>query len=721
MRNSPTSHAASSCVPVPKPSPRPPTAPGAGRDARRATCGYFRSLGYPAHLATLLSGHLRRHTHRKRMATKPPLLHHPCRSGTLAVTVTHESAERSVTGLTGRTAPKSSGPSFPVAAPDVALWAIVAVALVLVLGLQATRVFVSDLVFVIDQSRRTLLLLLVAVTFASPLLAPLVGALSGGRLLLVATALLVAARTGLQLVDWPPARVALGAIGLAAFGWALLPLLRWRARAGLGILAGTAIDLALRTARDTLDLPWLPGIGSHLVTAILLTLFVVAVGFIATDRGPVEPRGALGLLALGPAFGLLHLVTGNLGFAIVHTGWNLLLASTLLGLGMLLGLLVAPLAAQHWSGWIATTATGTLGLWLAWGTGWQAGVGLALAVTSWAIFTLTAAMGGRLLRSPASVGRAGLALALGQLLQVALLLRYYTATGDRWMPVALWALLALVVALDWPSGWPPGAVALLPHVTLSMLLPLAAAIAWQALSRQASPPALAPRSELVVMTYNIQSGYDRHQRWDLEATARVIETAHPDVVLLQEVSRGWLVTSSADQLTWLAQRLGMHASWGPASADGLWGNAVLTRAQPLEEQVIRFRTTQNLRRGVIAVRLATPTASVWVASTHLDDPRSATAVRLVQIEELLSFLRPARPLILGGDLNAEPESTELAQLQAAGLRDAAAAVGAIMPTSADARRIDYVLITDELEPVAGSVLDVTASDHRPVIIRLVIR
>jgi len=129
------------------------------------------------------------------MATKPPLLHHPCRSGTLAVTVTHESAERSVTGLTGRTAPKSSGPSFPVAAPDVALWAIVAVALVLVLGLQATRVFVSDLVFVIDQSRRTLLLLLVAVTFASPLLAPLVGALSGGRLLLVATALLVAART----------------------------------------------------------------------------------------------------------------------------------------------------------------------------------------------------------------------------------------------------------------------------------------------------------------------------------------------------------------------------------------------------------------------------------------------------------------------------------------------------------------------------------------------
>lgn len=626
-----------------------------------------------------------------------------------------------MTGLTGRTAPKFSGPSFPVAAPDVALWAIVAVALALVLGLQATRVFVSDLVFVIDQSRRTLLLLLVTAIFASPLLAPLVGKLSGGRLLLVAMVLLIAARTGLQLVDWPPGRVALGALGVIAFGWALLPLLRWRARAGLGILAGTALDIALRTARDTVDLPWQAGIGSHLATAVLVIIFAVAVGLIAIDRGPVEPRGAIGFLALGPALGLLHLVTGNLGFAIVHTGWDLLFTTTLLGLALVLGLLVAPLAAHHWSGWIATTGAGAAGLWLAWGMGWSAALGLALAIASWAIFTLTAAMGGRLLRSPASVGRAGLALALGQLLQVALLFRYYTATGDRWIPFVLWALLALIVALDWPSGWPPGAIALLPHVALGMLLPLAAAIAWQALSRQASPPAFAPSSELVVMTFNIQSGYDRDQRWHLETTARVIETAHPDIVLLQEVSRGWLVTSSADQLTWLARRLGMHASWGPASTDGLWGNAVLTRAQPLEEQVVHFQTTQNLRRGAVLVRLATPTTSVWAASTHLDDPRSATAVRLAQIEELLAFLQPVRPLILGGDLNAEPESTELAQLQSAGLRDAAAAVGAIMPTSADARRIDYVLVTDELEPVAGSVLDVTASDHRPVIVRLVMR
>lgn len=228
-------------------------------------------------------------------------------------------------------------------------------------------------------------------------------------------------------------------------------------------------------------------------------------------------------------------------------------------------------------------------------------------------------------------------------------------------------------------------------------------------------------NELVVMTYNIQSGYDSRDRWDLEATAQVIETAQPDVVLLQEVSRGWLVTSSTDQLSWLARRLGMQASWGPASADGLWGNAILTRGRPLEVRTTRFRTTENLRRGAVAVRLATPHGSVWLANTHLDDPRSATGVRLVQIEELLVFLRPWRPVVLGGDFNAEPGSPEYQRLLEAGLIDAAAAIGATGPTSADQRRIDYLFVTGEFEVSGGRVPSVTASDHRPVVVRLTLR
>lgn len=627
-----------------------------------------------------------------------------------------------MTGSTGRTATKGTRARVPGAAPDTILWATLAVAFATVLGLESVRVFVSDSVFLIDQSRRTILLVLMLGVFASPLLAPVVSALTSGRLLPVATGMLVAARALLQFVEWPLARVLLGAAGFVAFGWLLIPLLRWRARAGLGIVLGCGLDLAVRTVRDTVDLPWLPGIGSHLVTVVLLAGLLATLVFALADRGPLEPRGALGFLALGPAFGLAHLVVTNPGFATVHTDRSLALATLVLTIGLAIGIVAFPLATRQWIGWAVTTLAGALGLWLSWREGWLGTIGLLASVASWTVFTLTAAIGGRVLRNPTSTGRAALALALGQIVQVVLLFRYYTATGDRAALLGLWGILALVVALDWPRTLAPGTVALLPHLAIGVLLPLAGAILWQAVetrSRSALPTAVG--SEIVVMTYNIQSGYDSQDRWNLEATARAIEAVQPDVVLLQEVSRGWLVTSSADQLTWLARRLGMQASWGAASADGLWGNAILTRGRPLEVGTTRFRTTRNLRRGAVAVRLATPQGSVWLASTHLDDPRSATDVRLAQIEELLAFLQPRRPLVLGGDFNADPGSPEYQRLVEAGLIDAASTIGATGPTSADRRRIDYIFVTGEFAVSGGRVPSVTASDHRPVVVQLVVR
>lgn len=623
-----------------------------------------------------------------------------------------------MTGSAGRTVARAQRSRAVGTAPDTTLWAVLAVALTTVLGLQAVRVFVSDTVFVVDQSRRTLLAVLMGAAFASPLLAPLVSALTRGRLLQLAAILLVVARLGLQFVEWPLGRIVLGALGLAASGWLLIPLLRWRARAGLGIVVGMALDLAIRLARGTVDLPWMPGLGSHLVTGLLLAVFLATVFLVATDRGPLEPRGAVGLAALGPAFGLAHLVVTNPGFAVVHAERSLVGAGVVLALALLAGIVLSPLVVRHWSGWIGATVLGGAGFWLAWGSGWLATLGILLAGAGWTLLTAIAAIGGRVQRTPASTARAALALAVGQLIQVGLLFRYFTATGDRTIVLALWIVLALITALEWPRGWPAGTTALLPHVTLAALVPLAGATLWQAVDTRVRPPATMLGADLVVMTYNIQSGYDRSQRWNLEATAQVIEAAQPDIVLLQEVSRGWLVTVSADQLTWLARRLGMQASWGPASRDGLWGNAILTRGQPLETRVIQFRQTQNLRRSAVAVRVGTTQSTIWAVSTHLDNPREATAARLDQLEELLAFAAPLRPLVLGSDLNADPESAEIAQLLAHGYRDAAADIGAVAPTSADGRRIDYLFVSEPLRVLSGRVPTATASDHRPVVIRI---
>lgn len=608
-----------------------------------------------------------------------------------------------------------------LAGADTALWAVLASSLLFVLILQATRVFVSDLVFVVDQSRRTLLLVIIAITFASPLIAPLFDVQRSTSALVSLAGSLVVARFLLQFVQWPIGRLVLSGLVLVSASLSLVPLLRYRARAGLGLVLGAGIDVSIRTVRETLDLPWLPGLGSHLTTVLLVTLSVIATTIVVLDRGPLEPRGSFGFAGIGPATGLLHLVVGNLGFAVVHTDWSLPFASALLGIGLLTGLTLVPVLTRHWLGWVGTVLAGGIGLWLAWGSSWSAALGLMLTSSAWTIATVVVGIGGRLSRRAEALGQPALAFATGQLLMVATLFRYYTATGDRWIPLVLWSVLVFIAAIEWPSGWPAGTLALFPAVALGIVVPLAGAIVWQVLRPE--PPRATARlpGEFTVMTYNIQSGYGRDQRWNLEATARAIEASGADVVLLQEVSRGWLVTSSADQLGWLARRLGMEAIWGPASADGLWGNAVLTKTTPLATRRVQFTRTQNLRRGAVAIQLATERGSVWATSTHLDDPRGAVQVRLTQIEELLAFTAPLRPLILGGDFNADPGSIEMRRLQEAGFLDAAAAIGALAPTSRDSRRIDYILVTEDLLPQAGAIPDVAASDHRPVVVRLTVR
>jgi hypothetical protein len=57
--------------------------------------------------------------------------------------------------------------------------------------------------------------------------------------------------------------------------------------------------------------------------------------------------------------------------------------------------------------------------------------------------------------------------------------------------------------------------------------------------------------------------------------ARAIAAQRPDVVVLSEVDRAWLLNGGHDDLQVLARKLGMRFVFGPA-ADAVWGDAVLT-------------------------------------------------------------------------------------------------------------------------------------------------
>jgi len=94
--------------------------------------------------------------------------------------------------------------------------------------------------------------------------------------------------------------------------------------------------------------------------------------------------------------------------------------------------------------------------------------------------------------------------------------------------------------------------------------------------------------------------------------------------------------------------------------------------------------------------------------------------RAVQLGEALNFIGEG-PVAFGGDFNSTPDSPIYRQLVDAGFTDGAAAFdpSPTSPSEAPGTRIDYVWIRG-LKPVAAKVLDSTASDHRMVVIEVLL-
>jgi len=238
------------------------------------------------------------------------------------------------------------------------------------------------------------------------------------------------------------------------------------------------------------------------------------------------------------------------------------------------------------------------------------------------------------------------------------------------------------------------------------------------------------------MSYNIRSG-----NGDLDGTAAAIRASAPDVVALQEVDVHWAERSNfVDEASVLGARLGMQVRFARiyklpgASAAQLpreFGVALLSRYP-----IVRFRddtltrlSTQESNPvpapmpGLLEATIDVHGTPVRVFNTHLDY-RSDPGVRRRQVAEMLAYIgAPSAPTLVFGDMNAPPDAPELQPLLHR-LRDAWAAVsdsaGFTYPAEAPSKRIDYVLVSPHFQVRDASVPATQASDHRPVVVDLVL-
>lgn len=600
------------------------------------------------------------------------------------------------------------------------------------LMLESTRVFLSYMVFSVGQGEREALAAIALAVFLAFGLCSVNVRLAGPRrAVLIAGLALALPRLIMQFWQEPYARLVLGAIAVIAWGWLFPPLLavgREAAAAGIGL--GLVLDLAIRTWFLTVDLPWMPSLSADLITILLLAVFLASLAQCAEFAGLIPYRepvflDSAPLLGIGPGLGLYHLMTGNLGLAGARMDTTVGPGAGLLGLGLVIGLSLAVLLfSRPWTllrhpgampQWTTLSAIlGGFGLWLLWSGGAAAQTGAQLGGAGAAILVMTCLLTVCRGRRQTGVGATSFWFTAGMLAQAILLFAYFSFTGSGEIVVMLFLLLAasaLVgawrqrISLTYHMIW-----LVRPLAIVFVILVISCAresIHWQ------EPDVGKPlATNFTAMTYNIQSGFGLNATWNLERTAKAIEADQPDIVVLQEVSRGWPIASGVDEATWLSQRLDMPIYFGTASVDGLWGNAILTKAPVTTVTVRKFDSTENLKRSVIEVRVDTTAGPVVVFGTHLDNAEDAADVRTEQAKQLSEFINGDRPAVLGADLNSEPDSDAVRVLEGAGLINTGPPSGETFPNSG--RRIDYIIVTSDIEVRDAWIPDTDASDHKPV-------
>lgn len=241
--------------------------------------------------------------------------------------------------------------------------------------------------------------------------------------------------------------------------------------------------------------------------------------------------------------------------------------------------------------------------------------------------------------------------------------------------------------------------------------------------------AIAPRKfastypkHLRVMTFNIE-GHATFLKGDshIRAIADTIRKYQPDVVGINEAHRHTWQARFGDQVEQLRLLTKMNGAFGRSYSfmGGAFGNAVLTRGKIVSVQVHDMPGTGE-PRSLMETQVAVNGGLIELYVTHTAAWASINQkIRDEQLQCVNAHLRAAgHPFILVGDLNAPPESVEIARFLNRNVTKFAG--NAKEPThKVMDERLDYILTDPGWTVVSSRVLDEGPSDHRPVIAELV--
>ncbi|MFI6601155.1 endonuclease/exonuclease/phosphatase family protein [Nonomuraea sp. NPDC050536] len=587
-------------------------------------------------------------------------------------------------------------------------WPALCLALGVALFFDVLRVFLPSLITLFGRAGETppeLMGLYAAAWFVLPFLGLRLRprwALVGGAVALVAC-LLVLQASQLQLYA---SSVGVSAGLLFLTGCArVIPA----AAVPVGLMGGLSFSILVHLFLDGVDLVWRPGVLPWLAVVALCAGFLFLVRQALTEPG--DPAPSRTWFLFGPALLLVGMAATS--WSTAHAGPTTDLAAVALPGLLVLALVAATVRAMQPPEMPPFSLVfGVLLIFLI-PLALSSGGPMAAVAITWM---------SDLIQTRGAARRPGLAVLGGGLVFVVGVFGYYASYDlDLGFPNVAFPVAAvlLMVGVGVVPGLMPkrflvvkGRFLWKPALAALLLVPLVIAVTW----RSEIPVRPKQGDTFTLITYNIRMGFGLDGRLSLDRIAAWAAAQHPDVVLLSEVDRGWLLNGGHDDLARIARGLGMRYYFAPA-ADAVWGDALLTNLpvktwSSTELGKHDYPTGAQAQQAVVEVG----GKEVGIVNTHLQAPVGQAP----EVAELVKELAAERPVVLAGDLNTRPTDPQMRVLLGAGLSDPLLALGNPNTSPADApvERIDHVLISKGLEAVAAQAPRLTYSDHLPVIATL---
>ena len=225
------------------------------------------------------------------------------------------------------------------------------------------------------------------------------------------------------------------------------------------------------------------------------------------------------------------------------------------------------------------------------------------------------------------------------------------------------------------------------------------------------------QNTLKLMSYNIKNANGMDNVCNFQRIANVINNTSPDVVAIQEVDSMTNRSGQKYVLGEIAERTQMHGYFAPAIDydGGKYGIGLLTKQVPLRLQSLPLPGREEARTLILA-----EFADYIYCCTHMS---LAEEDRMKSLELVKAFTSSStKPLFLAGDMNAEPESGFIKELQK-DFQILSNPKQHTFPAPDPKETIDYIATLKQnakgFAVISAKVInEPMASDHRPILVEL---